>query len=108
MSLEQARIKLREMKAIRERGICPKADLERQEQERRKLVKAERVNSITLKDVIDHYLENYIQDRFTSSALFSLIVGHYNLRSFTSILCCLKSLLIVVKTKCIINKVGER
>ncbi|WP_210447678.1 tyrosine-type recombinase/integrase [Vibrio crassostreae] len=67
MSLEQARIKLREMKAIRERGICPKADLERQEQERRKLVKAERVNSITLKDVIDHYLENYIQDRFTSS-----------------------------------------
>ena len=68
MSLEQARIKLREMKAIRERGICPKADLERQEQERRKLLKTERVNSITLKDVIDHYLENYIQDRFTSSA----------------------------------------
>lgn len=67
MSLEQARIKLREMKAIRDRGICPKADLERQEQERRKLVKAERVNSITIKDVIDHYLENYIQDRFTSS-----------------------------------------
>ncbi len=73
MSLEQARIKLREMKAMRDGGVCPKADLERKEADRLKLVQADSVNQITVKNVVDHYLEKYIQDRVTASG--SIIAG---------------------------------
>ncbi|ELU8562334.1 integrase [Vibrio parahaemolyticus] len=63
LSLEQARIKLREFKAMRDAGICPKAELDRIEEERRKSEQKGSVKQIRVKDIVDLYLEQYIEDR---------------------------------------------
>ena len=63
MSLENARIKLRELKKVRDTGVCPKAELERQKKakEEEKLVKC--VEAITVKDLVNKYLSEHIEDR---------------------------------------------
>ncbi len=67
ISLEEARIKLRELKNQRDSGICPKSEMERVEAEKIKQQEALAVDKITVKDVVDYYLENYIQDKVNAS-----------------------------------------
>ncbi|TOM28764.1 integrase, partial [Vibrio parahaemolyticus] len=63
LSLEQARIKLREFKAMRDAGICPKAELDRIEEERRKSEQKGNIKQTKVKDIVDLYLKQYVEDR---------------------------------------------
>ncbi|MDW3136311.1 tyrosine-type recombinase/integrase [Vibrio sp. 1288] len=67
ISLEEARIKLRELKRLRDSGVCPKSHLERLEAEKQREQEALAVQKITVKDVVDYYLENYIEDKVSDS-----------------------------------------
>ena len=67
ISLEEARIKLRELKSLRDSGICPKSQMERIEAEKAKEQEALAFDSITVKNVVDYYLENHIQDKVSAS-----------------------------------------
>lgn len=65
MSLAEARIELQKLKLLRSEGICPAS--ERKEQKiasKQKKVKSEiTLNILTLKDVIDLYLTEVVEDR---------------------------------------------
>lgn len=66
-SLAQARMELARLKELRGKGICPKAQLERQaQQEAREKAEQEQVAQVeafTVKDLIEAYLEEVIEDR---------------------------------------------
>lgn len=73
MSLSVARTNLLEMKAIRKSGRCPKAErdegkrLEREEAQL--LEEREQVEAFTVTDLVDLYLEEYIEDRTINGKL---------------------------------------
>lgn len=67
LTLAQARVELARLKALRGRGICPKAELERQFQlqaeERAARDREAQAEAFTLQHLIDAYLEEVIEDR---------------------------------------------
>ncbi|HCE2179564.1 TPA: tyrosine-type recombinase/integrase [Vibrio parahaemolyticus] len=63
MSLEEARIKLRKLKKIRDTGVCPKAELERRKKAKQEEELIKCVESITIKDVVEKFLSEHIEDR---------------------------------------------
>ncbi|WP_141672073.1 Arm DNA-binding domain-containing protein, partial [Gilliamella sp. Fer4-1] len=66
MQLAEDRIKLQELKKIRESGYCPRELREQQKINELQLKKAqENKSKFTIKKMIDLYLTEYIQDRHT-------------------------------------------
>jgi integrase len=59
ISLAEARVKLKEFKDIRRSNCCPAFELKKLKQENK-----ERASKMTVTDVVDLYLKQYIEDRF--------------------------------------------
>lgn len=70
-SLADARKKLTDLKAKRGNGICPATQKALDDEALKRQQKAEqaerKIKSITVKDVVDHFLRNYIEDRVVVS-----------------------------------------
>ena len=67
VSLAEARVKLMELKAIREQGLCPKAEHERklirEKDEQEQKAQAAELASFTVRDLVELYLTEMIEDR---------------------------------------------
>jgi len=67
-SLAEARMELQNLKAIRQKGVCPKAEQVRQKdkirRDRAENEKAQEIKGFTIKDLIETYLTEFIEDRF--------------------------------------------
>lgn len=68
VSLAEARVALRELKSLRNKGICPKSEKIR-EQEKAGLAREERakedvLREFTVTDLVESYLSEFIEDRF--------------------------------------------
>jgi len=68
IGLADARVKLVQLKAKRKTGVCvateAKAERERQEAESEKLNSFEVLSTASVRSVINHYLTNYIEDKY--------------------------------------------
>ncbi len=62
-SLEQARLELKRLKALRDSGMCPKREIEKQKLIARKIAESEQFSSVTVKNLIDKYLTDYIENK---------------------------------------------
>ncbi len=60
LTLQQARLKLVELKNLRNQGICPAAKLKADEEEEKR---KREINNVTVKGIVDLYLEEYIEDK---------------------------------------------
>lgn len=68
MSLDQARIKLQELKLIRQQGRCPATEERVAAHELKQQVKNEKVTeTFTIQAMIELYLQNYIEDQLLPS-----------------------------------------
>ena len=64
LSLAQARARLHELKLQRNAGVCPASEQKRRiELERRELARKKRTESFLVKDMIELYLTQHIEDR---------------------------------------------
>ncbi|HCE1502946.1 TPA: tyrosine-type recombinase/integrase [Vibrio parahaemolyticus] len=61
MSLEQARVELKHLKAIRDAGKCPKRELEKQKLLETQAKESDRYAKINVKNLVDNYLKGYIE-----------------------------------------------
>lgn len=70
LSLAQARVELARLKELRATGVCPKAELERQAlqraQEKAEQERIAQAEAFTVKDLIDAYLTELIEDRMVA------------------------------------------
>ena len=67
LQLAEARLRLQELKKIRELGLCPKTEQEKQKHNELKQQELQlKQSSFTIKAMIDLYLNEYIQDRYTN------------------------------------------
>lgn len=68
ISLSEARVTLAALKKLRKSGVCPKAQLLRDQEEAQQVKEEQRqvdeVSSFTVKQLIDCYLIEYIEDRW--------------------------------------------
>lgn len=67
LSLEQARIRLKELKLMRHQGLCPASELAKEQQEAALVAAAVEIKPFTISDVIELYLGEYIEDHKSSS-----------------------------------------
>ena len=68
VSLAEARVALQDLKALRKKGVCPKAE-ERREKEKAGLLREEKargeeLKAFTVAELIESYLSEFIEDRF--------------------------------------------
>lgn len=68
VSLNEARIELQKLKSIRNTGLCPKTEIAkeklRREQDLKDLERQQVKDRFTVKDLVDLYLTEYIEDRW--------------------------------------------
>ena len=66
LQLVEARLRLKELKKIRELGLCPKTEQDKQRHNELKQQELQlKQSSFTIKAMINLYLNEYIQDRYT-------------------------------------------
>ncbi|MFQ5434680.1 MAG: tyrosine-type recombinase/integrase [Anaerolineae bacterium] len=67
-SLAEARLKLQELKQIRRQGRCPRTEAKEQQKQEREKERVEPVERLlTVKDLVELYLTQYIEDRKSPS-----------------------------------------
>jgi integrase len=68
ISLAEARVRLQELKLTRKQGHCPAAELKAVKHEQC-VIEKQKADALTVKDLIDFYLETYIEDRKANGRL---------------------------------------